>query len=173
MKVITYNDDNLSIEDIEDKITKARAVMINDNGQIYISLYSGTYLFPGGKIEAFENISQGAQREVKEETGIELDLSNQEPFLLVQQFIKKYPKRDTTNDLSNRLNETYYYLVHTNKDIDSAKMELMENELSNNFHTIQAGADEILLLLKNNINDSYRNKYYSREAQAVICELQK
>lgn len=171
MKTITFNDDNLSILDIDDRIIKARSIMINSDGKVYLSSYAGMYLFPGGKIEDNEDICEGLKREVKEETGIELDLDDQEPFLLVQQFIKNYPKRNTDNDLSNRLNETYYYLVYTNQSINPDKMELMENELKSNFNTIQVELDEISLLLVNNNTTNPRNKYFSREAEIVIKEL--
>lgn len=173
MEIITYNDDNLSIEDIIDRIIKVRAIIINSDNKIYLSVYDGMYLFPGGKIEDGEDILKSVKREIKEETGIELDLEDQEPFLLVKQFLKNYPKRDSNNDFSNRLNEPYYYLIYTNEKINYDKMELMENELENGFHTIQVELDEIPLLLANNNSNNYRNKYFTREVESTVKVLKK
>ena len=73
---------------------------------------------------------------------------------------------------SNRLNETYYYLIHTDEVINNEKMDLMENELKNNFHTDLIGLDEISELLDNNNTINPRNKYFSREIYSVVKEVQ-
>lgn len=172
MKKIIFNDNNLDIEDIEDRVIKARIIMLNKDRKVYISSYADIYLFPGGKVERGEDICECARREVKEETGIELDLENEEPFLLVQQFIKDYPQRVSDEVFSNKLNETYYYLIHTNEVINNEKMDLMENELKNNFHTDLIGLDEISELLDNNNTINPRNKYFSREIYSVVKEVQ-
>ena len=130
------------------------------------------YIYFQGKVERGEDICECARREVKEETGIELDLENEEPFLLVQQFIKDYPQRVSDEVFSNRLNETYYYLIHTDEVINNEKMDLMENELKNNFHTDLIGLDEISELLDNNNTINPRNKYFSREIYSVVKEVQ-
>jgi hypothetical protein len=173
MKTITYNDDNLTIDNIDDFITKARAILINDQGKMYLSQFAGMYLFPGGRIEDNENIEECLTREIREETGIELSLSDIKPFLLIRQFIKNYPKRGTNNDFINRLNETYYYLIYTNKNVKPDKMNLMENEIENNFNTIQIELNEIDYLLEQNKVDNIKNKYFAREVKTIADELKK
>src|SRR5260370_29292526 len=37
----------------------------------------GSWVIPGGKIEAFESIAEAAVREIKEETGLEVDVQDQ------------------------------------------------------------------------------------------------
>jgi hypothetical protein len=173
MKTITYNDDNLTIDNIDDYITKARAIMINNQGKMYLSQFAGMYLFPGGRIEDNENIEECLIREVREETGIELNLNDIKPFLLIRQLIKNYPRRGTDNDFRNRLNETYYYLVYTNENIHPDKMTLMENEIKNNFNTIQIELNEIDRLLEQNNVGNIKNKYFAREVKTIADELKK
>lgn len=173
MKMIIFNDDNLTLNDIDDKIIKARAIIINDNKEIYMSIYAGMYLFPGGKVEDNEKLYEGASREVKEETGIDIDFKNMKPFLLVKQYLKDYPIRDSDIVFSNRSNETYYYLVKTNETINTDKMHLMDNEKNNGFITIRFNIDEIQNLLKTSNINNYRNKFFIREMEVVLNELKK
>lgn len=148
MKTITFNDNDLGMLDIIDITRKTRAVIINDDERVYLSSYAGIYMFPGGKIEGNEEPLEVVKREVKEETGIELEFISKEPFLLVQQFIKNYPKRNSDNILSNRLMQTYYYFANTNHYINPNGVKLTSEEMTDKFCTIQLALDEVIPLLK-------------------------
>ncbi|MBI5135510.1 NUDIX domain-containing protein [Candidatus Uhrbacteria bacterium] len=50
--------------------------VIIDNGKILLSKQWGGYDFPGGGVEIGETISQALQREVKEETGLEVEVGH-------------------------------------------------------------------------------------------------
>ena len=174
MKTITFNDNNLTRKDIEYEVTKARAIMINDKDEIFISNYAGNYMLPGGAVEGLEDFIEALQREVKEETGIELNVNAIEPFLIIEQYIKNYPRRKTENDLMNRYMETEYYIYSTNEDINPNKMKLMENEIKANFKTTRVSLEQALALVEQSkTNDNPRNKYFSRELIAVVRELQR
>ena len=102
MKAVFFNDDNLSENQIQDDVLKARAIIINDDNELLLSCCAGLYLLPGGRIKSHENIEDGLLREVKEETGIELDSDCIEPFLSIEQIIKNYPCRGQQDTLSTR-----------------------------------------------------------------------
>lgn len=171
MKTIVFNDDNLTINDIEDHVIKARAVIMNDDGRMLLSKYSDIYLLPGGKIEENEDILTSLRREVREETGIELLLDDKKPFLLVKQLIKDYPKRNTDNDYSNRLTKTYYYITSSNEELSESKMTLTESENKAHFKTIYVEPKDVFLLLGQNNTVNPRNKYFTRELISVMKEL--
>lgn len=66
----------------ENAIQVALAVIINDAGEVLLSLrdqqahQGGLWEFPGGKVETGENITQALVREVREELGIEIGHSH-------------------------------------------------------------------------------------------------
>jgi ADP-ribose pyrophosphatase YjhB (NUDIX family) len=170
MEIVTFNDDNLSMLDIDSQVVKkARAVIMNDDIKVYLSVYSGVYMFPGGKIEHNESSFDALRREIKEEMGISLDSTFREPFLLVRQLIKNYPTRD--DELINRLTETYYYLFRTNQTINTKEMKLTSKETEGNFRIIQPTIDEVVNLLENSDSSNPRSKYFSREVDVVVKQL--
>lgn len=74
-----------------------KAVIINDKNEILLAKRSengffgvGKYDLPGGKLEEGEDIKKGLKREIKEETGIEVEIG---PVLYVFDFEKKYNKK--------------------------------------------------------------------------------
>lgn len=85
------------------------------------------YFLAGGKIDDEGSICSCLEVEIKEETGINIDLSNGQPFLLVQQYVSDYPKRDNQG-FSNRLSETFYFIIHNNDEIKVEEMSLTEKE---------------------------------------------
>ena len=80
MKTIIHNKDNLKQEDINLKIYRSRAVIINSNNEILLGYLGGTYQFPGGHLEGNETIEECLVREVKEETGIDITGKFSKPF---------------------------------------------------------------------------------------------
>ena len=64
-----YNYDNLKLEEINEKTTRARAILINSNNEILMCYSNGLqhYEFPGGHLEKNETLEDGLKREIKEE----------------------------------------------------------------------------------------------------------
>lgn len=127
MEKIIFNEENLTSDEINDSVMKSRAIMVNDTGEILLCKYADMYFLPGGKIDDEGSICSGLEVEIKEETGINIDLSNGQPFLLVQQYVSDYPKRDNQG-FSNRLSETFYFIIHNNDEIKVEEMSLTEKE---------------------------------------------
>ena len=51
MKIVVHNDDNLKENDINERIYRARGVIINSRDEILLGYCTGTYQFPGGYLE--------------------------------------------------------------------------------------------------------------------------
>ena len=73
MEKIIVNFDNLRTEDINEKIYRPRAIMINSDKEILLGFCDNTFQFPGGFLEQNETLIEGLRREILEETGISLD----------------------------------------------------------------------------------------------------
>ena len=172
MKEIIFNDDNLSEIEVADKVVKVRVIIINSNEEVILSQFSGVYLLPGGKVKDNEDLIIALQREVLEEVGINLESRPVKPLLLIKQYIRDYPKKEDSSKFSDRLNETYYYIVKADDEMDTNKIELTENEIKHDFRTIRIKANEIVTLVSNHMIDNYRNEYYSRELIAVMREFE-
>ena len=120
-----YNSDNLTIGDITEKTTRARALIINSNKEILMCYSNGRnhYEFPGGHLEPGEDLITGLKREILEETGIELTNEDIIPFYAIKYYCKNYHDSG-----KNRLVEIYYFLIYTDLVYDTNKMMLDENE---------------------------------------------
>ena len=167
MERIIFNDDNLTNEEINDRAMKSRAIMVNDAGEILLCKYANMYFLPGGKIDDERSMCSGLEVEIKEETGISIDLSNGKPFLLVQQCVRNYPKRDNQG-FANRLSETYYFIVKSNEEVKLEEMALTEKEKAGGFSIIRIHPNNICGLLAQHTTDNPRNAFFARELMAVI-----
>ena len=73
MKEIVFNEDNLTDKDINEEVTRVKALIINSNDEIMLGYSNKTYQFPGGHLEDGETFIECLKREVMEETGILID----------------------------------------------------------------------------------------------------
>ena len=80
MKEIIFNDNNLKESDFTEKVIRVKGLIINSDNKILIAHNNNTYQFPGGHLEENENMDECIKREIKEETGIDVNI-NEEPFL--------------------------------------------------------------------------------------------
>lgn len=128
MKTIIYNYDKLENNDINEVVKRARGFIINNNNEVLMSYCNGMshYEFPGGHVEENESVNDCLKREIKEETGIDVETNNLEPFMVIKYYSKNYK-----NTNKNRLTEFYYYEVKTNDkfDLSNTNFDAGEREL--------------------------------------------
>lgn len=93
MKEIIYNNDNINLSDITSISVRIKVLLIN-NGKLLIGNEDGCFMFIGGHKEDNEKLIDTLKREVKEETGIELDNEViNDPFLKIIYLDKDYPNK--------------------------------------------------------------------------------
>ena len=79
-KIVVHNNDNLSKSDINLWMYRSRGIIINSKNEVLLGYLDGTYQFPGGHLENDETIEECLIREVREETGLDIDGKYEAPF---------------------------------------------------------------------------------------------
>lgn len=156
MKELVHNNDNLTDEDITETVIRTKALVINGDN-IYIGNADNVFQFPGGHLEDGESFNECLKREIKEETGIEIeDYEISDAFAKVTFMNKDWPEKG-----KNRKAEIYYYAIHTNKEPDLSKIHLTENEKMHNFKIETISLENVINVIKENIPKNEMNKVIS------------
>ena len=156
-----YNEDNLNINEIDEKTTRARAILVNSNKEILMCYSNGLthYEFPGGHLEGNETLEEGLKREIKEETGIIIDVNNISPFYAIKYYCKNY-----RNSNKNRLVEIYYYVIYCDLVYDESKRKLDSNEIKQNYECRYVNMHELKNIL-------IENKRSTKEKNSTLDDM--
>lgn len=165
MKEIIYNNDNINLSDITSISVRIKVLLIN-NGKLLIGNEDGCFMFIGGHKEDNEKLIDTLKREVKEETGIELDNEViNDPFLKIIYLNKDYPNKG-----ENRESDIYYYVVETNKLPNLENVNYTESEINKHFELIYIDLDDAINIIKENIPNHKDNKIISKDMIIALEE---
>lgn len=128
MKTIITNKDNLREEDITELVKRVKVLLINSQDEILLGYAHNIYQFPGGHVEEGEPFIETINREIREETGMLLNLGSLEPFACAIAYYKGHPEPG-----KNRKNEIYYYEVKTDEKPNLDNVEYTDNEKEGNY----------------------------------------
>lgn len=143
MKTIIYNDDYLKKSDINKEVRRAKVILKNSNDELLLAFSRNNYYLVGGHVEDNESYVECLKREVREETGIELDIKEILPYFVVEYLCKDYPEvGDNTNYIAN------YYVIDCDEKPDLAKIELTEGEKDGGFELKYIHKDEVMIILE-------------------------
>ena len=166
MKTHFYNEDNLKDTDIDESVIRCKAVIINSKNEILLGYCNGTYQFPGGHLREGESLSECLIREVKEETGIELENKEYQAFFLNRYYNKNY--RDTNK---NRENKVYYFMIKTDIKYNLDNTNYDQYEKDNNYTLKYIPIDSVEKLLIDSIPDNPLNKIIVNEMLEDFGEI--
>ncbi len=146
MTIITYNEDNLNSNDINNYIKRAKLIIENSKNELLVVLSNQNYFLLGGHVENNETDRECLLRELKEETGTYLPFPEQKPFFTINYYCKDYPK----NNINTMYINNYYHIKY---DLvpDSANTNLTCDEKKGNFTIKFIPKNQIIDVLKENL----------------------
>lgn len=163
MKKIIYNENNLTDKDITEKTIKVKALIINSKDEIMLGYSYNTYQFPGGTLEEGETLIDTLNREIEEETGINLKLKDIEPFLALYGYYKDYP------DIGkNKKVEIYYYEIKTDELPKLNNTNYTDSEKKGNFKLKTIPLEDIENELNKNVSEFGDSKGIAKEMLTAI-----
>ena len=128
MRKIITNKYSLTDADMTEVVKRVKVLLVNSNNEVLLGYSHNNYQFPGGHVEQNETLIQAVNREVLEETGMDLKVTNIEPFACAIGYYKDWPAEG-----KNRKIEIYYYEIKTEEKPDLENTEYTENEKDGNF----------------------------------------
>ena len=158
MKQIITNNYNLTDSDMTEVVRRVKLLLVNSNNEVLLGYSHHEYQFPGGHVEEDENLVDAINREVLEETGIELNITHIEPFACAMGYYKDWPAEG-----KNRKIEIYYYEIKTNKKPDLNKTSYTENEKNGNFELKYIPLSKVEEVLKTNTLEFGDNRGIAKE----------
>ena len=126
VEILKYNDDNLKDNEIDQVVTRVKAFIVSSKNNMLIGRDDEGYQLLGGYVEGDEEYAQALVRNIYNETGIALDAKDSiEPYFEVRYYNKDYKGSGV-----NRLSDTVYFLVKTDKLPNYKKLKLTEKEIA-------------------------------------------
>lgn len=166
MKEILYNYDYLTLEEIEETVIRTKMLIINSKKEILLGYCHKTYQFPGGHLEEGETLVECLKREILEETGMEVSISEDaKPFFVIRHYSKNYRGTGKT-----RCNEIYYYVILTDDTYNLEKIRHDEWEKDGNYQLRYVHLDNVEQVLIDSIPDNPQNKVIVQEMIEVLNE---
>lgn len=171
MKVLV-NPKNLIPNDSWQIFRKVRAIIENESGCFALSVEGGKCIFPGGKCDKNEDELLAIQREIKEETGIDFQISDFQKILELETMYDNYFDY-RTNIFRPRHTITTYYYAKTNKKINAEKMNLTEGEIKENFKIFFVDRGTLYQMLLEDHSNVINGRIFDEENQIIVNKVLK
>ena len=155
MKEIIINDNQEKEEAMEMKVIRVKGFIFNSKGQILLAHNNNTYQFPGGHKKENESLDECIIREIKEETGILLEVL-EKPFLCIKTYDSNY-----FGTGKKVLNCIYYYRFFTDEVPDFTETHYDELELCTEF--------KLFYLNFNSLEDFLKKNQFSKDMDPNIA----
>ena len=158
MMEIIKNKHKLQENDITEVVKRVKILLINSNNEILLGYSHNDYQFPGGHVEENEELIDTVNREILEETGMDLKLKDLEPFARNLGYYKDWPEEG-----KNRKIEIYYYEVKTDEKPNLDNTSYTESEKDGGFELRYIPLSNVEEELKKNAEEYGDKKGIARE----------
>ena len=164
MKQIIINDKNLKETDMDREVVRVKALIFNSKGKILLAHNNNTYQLPGGHKEENETTDQCIIREIKEETGIDLEVT-EGPFMSIVTY-----DHDYFGTGKKVLSSIYYYRFFSDEEPNMSETKYDELELATDFNLFYVNFADFDSFLQKSIDDGSIDKNIGREMLYVFSE---
>ena len=163
MKEIITNKYNLKEEEMTEIVKRVKVLLINSNSEILLGYSHNEYQFPGGHVEDNEELIAAVNRELLEETGINLNIKDIKPFIKMSGYYKDWPELG-----KNRKIEIYYYEIKTDKKPNLNNTNYTEEEKEGNFKLTYIPLNKVEDELTKNANEYGDKKGIAKEMLEIF-----
>ena len=126
VEILVYNDTGLKDDEIDQVVTRAKAFIMSSKYNMLIGRDDEGYKLIETAVGSKDDITTAMVNAIYNETGISLDNKDAiEPFFEI-----RYYSRDYMNTGINRLSDTVYFLVKSDKLPNLKKLKLTQMELN-------------------------------------------
>lgn len=164
MKTIIINDDKLKEEDIERVVIRVKALLFNSSEKILLAYNNNTYQFLGGHVEEDEDMKLSLQREIKEESGISVNITD-DAFLNIITYDNNY--FNTGRKVKNII---YYYRVFSDDIPNFSYTQYDVLEQKSDFDLFYIPFSDLAEFLNHNINNGMIDIKIGREMLYALKE---
>lgn len=158
MEKIITNKNNLKEEEMTEVVERVKLLIVNSKNEILLCNSHNDYHFPGGHVEDNETLLEAINRELTEETGMELNIKNISPFAQSLGYYKDWPSKG-----KNRKIIINYYEIKTDEKVNLNNVNYTEQEKDGNFKVISMPLDKVEEELIKNKDKYGDNKGIIRE----------
>ncbi len=162
MRKLIINDNHLIEEDIESKVIRVKGLIINSQGKILLAHNNHTYQFPGGHKEDYEELDECILREIKDETGISLQIK-EGPFLNIITYDSNY--FNTGKKVENSI---YYYRFFTDEVPNFDETHYDELELETDFDLFYVDFKDLKAFIERHMKEGNIDSKIAKEMLSVI-----
>lgn len=167
IKEIIYNEDNLSMKDINDIVKRAKLLIMNSKNEILLCHCENDYFFLGGHLEKNESDNTCLKREILEETGVNINLKDIDHILTIKYFNKNYHSKGM-----NTLTIANYYSCKYDLIPNIKKVSLTKEEEIGNFKIEYINSKKVLKILKKSLKYTI-NKNVTEDTILVLSKFLK
>lgn len=146
MEKIIINKKKLKSEDINRTERRVKVLLINSKEEITLAYSYNEYQFPGGHVEDREDLSKALNRELYEETGMDLDVSDIEPFLFYAGYYDNYPYKGMNSKII-----IYYYVIYTDEEPNTENSKCTNYEQNGKFELRKFPLSDVSKEIKKNV----------------------
>ena len=142
MRRLVLNEDNIKIDEVEETVIRVKGLLKNDKEELLIEHNNHTFQFPGGHWKLEEPLETTLIREIKEETGITVEIETG-PFMVIEEYYDNYLLTG-----KKRCNKIYYYALNSNELPKVEEMNLSDLEKKTDFHLFYVPINDMEIFLE-------------------------